>query len=77
MKTNDTATLPKPVIIPGIMELIRKNKDRISLETFDMTYEEKMEYFRRGRIENPIFPADYELAQQQEQSRAKRGMGSF
>jgi hypothetical protein len=44
------------------MELIRANKDRISLETFDMTYEETKEYFRRGRIENPIFPADYELA---------------
>jgi hypothetical protein len=27
-----------------------------------MTFEEVKEYFRRGRIENPIFPADYELA---------------
>jgi hypothetical protein len=63
METNNTFTLPKPVIVPGIMELIRKNKDRISLEIFDMTYEEKMEYFKQGRIENPIFPADYELAE--------------
>ncbi|MDR0565585.1 MAG: hypothetical protein LBG47_00885 [Prevotellaceae bacterium] len=63
MKPSNTPPLPKPVVIPGIMELIRANKDRISLETFDMTYEEKMEYFRRGRIENPIFPADYELAE--------------
>jgi hypothetical protein len=62
MKTSNRPPLPEPVIIPGIMELIRANKDRISLETFDMTYEEKMEYFKRGRIENPIFPADYELA---------------
>jgi hypothetical protein len=62
MATSNIPPLPKSVIIPGIMELIRKNKDRISLETFDMTYEETMEYFRRGRIENPIFPADYELA---------------
>jgi hypothetical protein len=62
MAANNIPSLPKPVIIPGIMELIRENKDRISLETFDMTYEEKKEYFRRGRIENPIFPADYELA---------------
>jgi hypothetical protein len=62
MKTSNIPPLPEPVIIPGIMELIRENKDRISLETFDMTYEEKMEYFRRGRIENPIFPSDYELA---------------
>jgi hypothetical protein len=68
MMTNNTFTLPKPVIVPGIMELIRKNKDQISLETFDMTYEEKMEYFKRGRIENPIFPADYELAKNPEQS---------
>jgi hypothetical protein len=62
MKPSSIPTLPKPVIIPGIMELIRKNKDQISLEIFDMTFEEKKEYFRRGRIENPIFPADYELA---------------
>jgi hypothetical protein len=62
MKTSNIPPLPEPVIIPGIMELIRANKDRISLETFGMTYEETMEYFRRGRIENPIFPADYELA---------------
>ncbi|MDR2286154.1 MAG: hypothetical protein LBE04_01570 [Prevotellaceae bacterium] len=62
MKTSNHSRLPKPVLIPGIMELIRANKDRISLETFDMTYEETKEYFRRGRIENPIFPADYELA---------------
>jgi hypothetical protein len=62
MNPSNTPKLPEPVIIPGIMKLIRKNKDRISLETFDMTCEEKMEYFKRGRIENPIFPADYELA---------------
>jgi hypothetical protein len=62
MRPSNIPPLPEPVIIPGIMELIRANKDRISLEIFDMTYEEKMEYFRRGRIENPIFPADYELA---------------
>jgi hypothetical protein len=61
MEPTNLPPLPKPVIIPGIMELIRKNKDRISLETFDMSYEEKMEYFRRGRMNNPIFPRDYEL----------------
>jgi hypothetical protein len=63
MTANSNATSPKPVIVPGIMELIRKNKDRISLETFDMTYEETRQYFERGRVENPIFPRDYELAE--------------
>jgi hypothetical protein len=54
----ETANLPQPVIIPGIMELIRNNKDRISLETYDMTYEEKMKYYARGRQETPIWSED-------------------
>jgi hypothetical protein len=62
METINARPLPKSVIIPGIMELIRKNKDAISLETFGMTYEEKKAYFKRGRIENPIWPEDYKLA---------------
>jgi hypothetical protein len=49
----NNSPLPEPVIIPGIMELIRANKDRFNLETFDMTFEEMKEYFRRGRIETP------------------------
>ncbi|GHT23732.1 hypothetical protein AGMMS4957_15690 [Bacteroidia bacterium] len=58
MKTSKFPPLPTPEIIPGIMELIRANKDRISLETFNMTYDEKMDYFARGRRRNPIWPED-------------------
>ncbi|GHT54093.1 hypothetical protein AGMMS49982_18230 [Bacteroidia bacterium] len=43
MKTNE---LPKPVIIPGIMETLREIKDRISLDIMNMTYEEEIEYLR-------------------------------
>jgi hypothetical protein len=53
METTKIPTLPPPVIIPGIMELIRKNKDRISLETIDMTFEETIAYFERARKGNP------------------------
>jgi hypothetical protein len=47
MEPNHTSNLPEPIIVPGIMELIRENKERISLETWGMTYEEKMAYFER------------------------------
>jgi hypothetical protein len=62
METTNLPPLPEPVIIPGIMELIFKNKERISLETYDLSPEEVVAYFQRARMENPIFPEDYELA---------------
>ncbi|GHT52400.1 hypothetical protein AGMMS49982_12540 [Bacteroidia bacterium] len=43
MKTNE---LPKPVIIPGIMETLREIKNQMSLEMMDMTTEERLEYIR-------------------------------
>jgi hypothetical protein len=66
MDATKKTALPEPVIVPGIMELIRKNKERISLETWGMSYEEVNAYFERGRIENPIFPSDYELAKKKQ-----------
>ncbi|MDR0581434.1 MAG: hypothetical protein LBG31_00555 [Prevotellaceae bacterium] len=57
---NPASKLPEQVIIPGIMEFIRAEKERISLETYDMTTEEVMEYFKNSREE---FLAAFHAAQ--------------
>ncbi|GHV63417.1 hypothetical protein FACS1894195_5620 [Bacteroidia bacterium] len=41
MKTNK---LPKPVMIPGIMQTLREIKDKISLEMMNMSTEERLMY---------------------------------
>jgi hypothetical protein len=36
--------LPEPVIIPGIMEILRSIKDRMSCEMMNMSYEDLHRY---------------------------------
>ncbi|GHT52627.1 hypothetical protein AGMMS49982_13360 [Bacteroidia bacterium] len=45
MKT--TAKLPEPVIIPGIMQTLREITEKISLDTYGMTFEESQAYFNK------------------------------
>ncbi|MDR0581432.1 MAG: hypothetical protein LBG31_00545 [Prevotellaceae bacterium] len=46
---NPASKLPEQVIIPGIMEFLRANSERISLETYGKSYEEVTDYFERMR----------------------------
>jgi hypothetical protein len=39
-------TTEQPYIIPGIMDKIRAIKEKISLETFDMSFQELSEYLK-------------------------------
>ena len=52
MKT--TSKLPKPVIIPGIMQTLREIKDKISLEMMNMTTEERLNYLTKVQVKKAI-----------------------
>jgi hypothetical protein len=41
-----SATIEQPQIIPGIMDKIRAIKEKISLETFNMNFQELSDYLK-------------------------------
>ncbi|MDR3367055.1 MAG: hypothetical protein LBO71_08845 [Prevotellaceae bacterium] len=63
MKPANLPPLPKPVIIPGIMQLLREIRDKNSLRHMNMTPRELLEELEQQRSEYFLVGGRHEMRQ--------------
>jgi hypothetical protein len=64
MNTTNLPPLPNPVIIPGIMQLLREIRDKNSLRHMNMTPRELLEELEQHRRTHPLFPESTKFVRQ-------------
>ncbi|MDR0581882.1 MAG: hypothetical protein LBG31_02845 [Prevotellaceae bacterium] len=60
--TNNLSSLPEPVVIPGIMQLLREIRDKNSLHHMNMTPRELLEELAQHRNAYSLWPDDTKFA---------------
>jgi hypothetical protein len=62
MKPTNLPPLPEPVIIPGIMQLLREIRDKNSRHHMNMTPRELLEEMEQHRRAHSLWPEDTKFA---------------
>jgi hypothetical protein len=62
MEPTNLPPLPKPVIIPGIMQLLREIRDKNSLHHMNMTPRELLDELAQHRSAHVAWPEDTKQA---------------